>query len=48
MMRIFTKRTGWVQVLRDCQRVLCFSVAVQGYTFFLVGYQEVLAVEMAE
>lgn len=42
-MQIFTKKTGWVSVLRDDVKNLCFWVAVRGYTFYAAGYTEVLA-----
>ena len=47
-MRAFTKKTGWVPVLKDDVDHLGMWLCVPGYTFYLVAYQEILAVEDTE
>ena len=47
-MQVFTKETGWVSVIKDCKDMLCFLVAVTGYTFYFVRYQDVIRVDETE
>lgn len=44
-MRVFTEKTGWVEVIRDDIEHLCMWLAVPGYTFYGASYQEILKVE---
>ena len=47
-MEVFTKRTGWVQVIKDLPSHQCLVIDVRGYTFYLAKYQEILAIDKSD
>ena len=40
-MQVYTKKTGWVHVIKDDLDRLSMWLDVPGYTFYLAKYQEI-------